>query len=66
MRVKANFAQRLDIVVTDAGGKICYRKAQLIDPTKSLIPLELTLAKGVYTVQLKGVEGSAVQNLVIE
>ncbi len=66
VRVKANFAQRLDIVVTDAGGKICYRKAQLIDPTKSLIPLELTLAKGVYTVQLKGVEGSAVQNLVIE
>lgn len=59
--------QQADLVVTDAVGKICYSRNVNLQSGQRIIPVEISqLARGIYTVQLKGTFGIAVQSLVVE
>ena len=64
--VKVNSAQLAEIIITDAVGKIIYRKNQLLEPAKPIITLQLSLASGVYAIQLKGTKESVIKTLVVE
>ncbi len=64
--VKVNAIQQAEIVITDAVGKVCYRKNQLLDPAKPIIALPLSLATGVYAVQLKANKQTVTKSLVVE
>ena len=64
--VKVNTIQQAEIVITDAVGKVCYRKNQLLDPGKPVIALPLSLATGVYAVQLKANKQTVTKSLVVE
>ncbi len=67
LNVQVTSTQQAELLVTDAVGKVCYRKNQLLEPGKPVMAVELpALAKGNYTVQLKTGKGSAVKSLVIE
>lgn len=66
VHVAVNTIQQAELIVTDGVGKMCYRKAVTLHPAKTELPVELSLAKGVYTIQLKGEKGNAVRSLVIE
>ncbi|HLP52908.1 MAG TPA: PQQ-dependent sugar dehydrogenase [Chitinophagales bacterium] len=60
-------AGQTELVITDAVGKICYTKNMNLPGGKSVIPVEISqLAKGMYTIQLKGHFGKEVKSLVIE
>lgn len=66
IQVEVNAVQQADLIVSDGAGKLCYRKAVTLNTAKTTLPIELTLSKGVYTLQLKGEKGNAVRSLVIE
>lgn len=64
--VKVNATQQAEIVITDAVGKVCYRKNQLLEPAKQVIALPLSLATGVYAIQLKANKQTVTKSLVVE
>ena len=67
LEINVNSIQQVELTIIDAVGKICVRKNQLLDPNKPIISLELPqLAKGVYSVQLKGGKVSVAKSLAIE
>ncbi|MES2619458.1 MAG: PQQ-dependent sugar dehydrogenase [Bacteroidota bacterium] len=67
LKVSVNSSQQTELTIIDVTGKICFRKDQLLESGKTVIPLQLPqLSAGVYSVQLKGDKGKAVKTLVIE
>lgn len=64
--VKVNTTLQAEIMITDAVGKIYYRKNQLLEPSKPVIALPLSLTSGVYAIQLKSNKQTFTKSLVVE
>ncbi len=67
LTIHVTATQQAELIITDATGKVCYRKHQMLEPGKPELAVELPqLAKGNYTVQLKTEKANAVKSLVVE
>lgn len=64
--VSASQTSDAALQITDATGKVCFSKKLELHAGKTSVALELPLAKGVYSMQLKSEKFNAVKNLVIE